>query len=658
MVDKVASKRIVGVVIILTFGAAAIWLATNRRPEEPADGKSNLPVAGLPPDADLAAGGPATPPEPRAPKPSEPQAEPGVTEIPPIRAGQFQNTDTAAEYVGNDACAECHIDQHQSYLHTVHSRSLREVDPGQEPPDHQLNDPVSRRSYELYRQDDQYRHREVLRFGDNQQLELADYACRYVVGSGAHALTYLVDAGDGFLAESPVTWYASLQDWALSPGFENYNTGFARPVYADCLFCHTGRSEPIDGNRGRIQIHTNSIDCERCHGPGSLHVAKQEVAADARSAAGHDLTIVNPRHLARSQSEAICAQCHLDSAAETDVRGRHLRDFRPGHWLEDYRVYYGLQVPDASMKVVGHVEQLHLSSCYRGTETLTCTTCHDPHSTPAAEERIDFYREKCITCHLEQPCSLPETTRLAESPEDNCLACHMPPSSTDIVHVPATHHRIGIHADTVADGKSPSAGELIPLGDISHLPKLEQDRCLGLGYLDASIVTREPQVSEAYRVRARDMLEDVTRRGLKDPVVAAALAKIYQRENPPQSIVHAESALQSPNLTVDTRTQALFSLSNAYLSLQQTQLAIQPLEQLVKLRRQAGDWFLLGVCRMRAGDLEAALEAAQRAAMIRPDKSNFQALLAELYRQSGQTELAQQHEARAQQLAGPPPETP
>ena len=34
-----------------------------------------------------------------------------------------------------------------------------------------------------------------------------------------------------------------------------------------------------------------AIGCERCHGPGELHVRGQEVVA------GRDLTIVNPRHL-------------------------------------------------------------------------------------------------------------------------------------------------------------------------------------------------------------------------------------------------------------------------------------------------------------------------------------------------------------------------
>ena len=331
--------------------------------------------------------------------------------------------------------------------------------------------------------------------------------------------------------------------------------------------------------------------------------------------------------------------------------------------MEDFRVHYGLQIPNTEMKVVGHVEQLHLSSCYRGSETLTCTTCHESHRLSEAEDRLAFYRTKCLACHSQQPCGLSEAKRLDQSPRDDCMACHMPHSRTDILfdgnrHAAATHHRIGIHAAESTEPGMTEPGDLIPLGDISHLPKLEQDRCQGLGFLDVSIGERYPQLSEAYRVRARDMLEDVKNRGLEDPSVDVALAKIYQRESPPKSIQLAESVLQSANLQADTRTEALFALSNAFLSLKQTELAIQPLEQLVKLRRQAGDWFLLGVCRYRSGDIEGALKAAHRAAEIRPDRPNFQALLAELYRQSAQNELADKHEQRAQQLAGPQPVAP
>jgi hypothetical protein len=454
-----------------------------------------------------------------------------------VRSSRFQNADPAATFVGRDACADCHQDVHESFLKTAHARALHEADPAREPPDGEFDDPVSGRSYQVYREAEQLRHRETLKIGDDQELELADHAVRYVVGSGDHAHTYLVETAAGFLAESPVSWYASRESWDLSPGFERNNTGFGRAVYAECLFCHAGRSEPENGNRGRVKIHAKSIDCERCHGPGSLHVEKQNASADdspidnpsADATSDIDLTIVNPAHLPRAQNEAICAQCHLDTVADVSVRGRSVRDFRPGDWMEDYRVHYGLQIPNTAMRVVGHVEQLQLSSCYRSSETLTCTTCHDAHRVLDKQERLDFYRAKCLDCHSQQPCGLPEAKRLEKSAQDDCMTCHMPTSPTDVLHVAATHHRIAIHNDESTAADRREMGDLIPLGDISHLPKLEQDRCQGLGYLQVSLVEGDPRLSEAYRVRSRDMLEEVKTRGLQDPVVDGSSSSASRR---------------------------------------------------------------------------------------------------------------------------------
>src|SRR5262249_33498948 len=146
------------------------------------------------------------------------------------------------------------------------------------------------------------------------------------------------------------------------------------------------------------------------HGPGSLHVAARR--SQSYSFGDVDRTIVHPHRLPRELQEAICAQCHLDSAAEAEVRGRTLRDFRPGLPLRDFQIVYGLATPDKSMKVVGHVEQLHLSRCYQASRTLTCATCHDPHAGPSPSERMEYFREKCLACHSTEACRLPRPQRL------------------------------------------------------------------------------------------------------------------------------------------------------------------------------------------------------------------------------------------------------
>jgi predicted Zn-dependent protease len=69
---------------------------------------------------------------------------------------------------------------------------------------------------------------------------------------------------------------------------------------------------------------------------------------------------------------------------------------------------------------------------------MSCTSCHDPHSSPAAAERVGFYRAKCLACHSAASFA---ATHHPETPD--CTSCHMPQSTAqNIPHVAWTDHRI------------------------------------------------------------------------------------------------------------------------------------------------------------------------------------------------------------------------
>ena len=72
------------------------------------------------------------------------------------------------------------------------------------------------------------------------------------------------------------------------------NQHFGRPIEPDCLYCHANRFEAVAGTINgyrRPIFHGLSIGCERCHGPGGLHVRSPGPA----DGPGGDRTIVNPR---------------------------------------------------------------------------------------------------------------------------------------------------------------------------------------------------------------------------------------------------------------------------------------------------------------------------------------------------------------------------
>src|SRR5262249_2492243 len=153
-----------------------------------------------------------------------------------------------------------------------------------------------------------------------------EWAVDFVLGSGNHGHSYLTSRG-GYLFQTPISWFSEKKMWDLSPGFDPLElTG--RSVLPECLFCHANRASYVVGS---VNHYTEpifdgyAIGCQRCHGPGQLHVASRQPAE--KTTAEVDYTIVNPRHLDRSLRSAVCEQCHLQGKTRILRRGRGIYDF-------------------------------------------------------------------------------------------------------------------------------------------------------------------------------------------------------------------------------------------------------------------------------------------------------------------------------------------
>ena len=161
---------------------------------------------------------------------------------------------------------------------------------------------------------------------------------------------------------------------------------------------------------------------------------------------------------------------------------------------------------------------------YLESKTMTCATCHNPHALPDESEKLDFYRNKCLSCHQVESCGLPVEARRQQQTQDNCIVCHMPRGPTDIPHFSFTHHRVGIHATETKSKKLTESDNLVQVVDVSHLPELERLRLLGLandifaaklaGGLDDE--TRDDPsyraLSTVFQHRGRKILEEVYQR--------------------------------------------------------------------------------------------------------------------------------------------------
>jgi hypothetical protein len=192
------------------------------------------------------------------------------------------------------------------------------------------------------------------------------------------------------------------------------------------------------------------IDCERCHGPAAKHVAWQ-------TAHPGELTgkyIVNAARLSRQQRLDACALCHSGFRQET----RPAFSFQVGDTLENFSTASYDTAAVATLDVHGNqYGLLTASKCFRLSDKLDCSSCHDPHANEYGMPAV--YSKRCTSCHdgaSGHPCTLPAVTRLRLS--GNCIDCHMPalPSNAitllvngeaQPVHDLVRTHRVAIYAD-------------------------------------------------------------------------------------------------------------------------------------------------------------------------------------------------------------------
>lgn len=577
---------------------------------------------------------------------------------PPFSESPFLNVLADTHFVGTQECAKCHRGKHQSFLLTAHSRALAELAPSlpgrgaggesdvaAEPPDASFTHQLSGRTYRVYRQDGQLRHQEIVAGPDGSEFARVDLPVRFRVGSGDYARTYLVEV-DGFLHESPITWYTAKKQWGMSPGYDKSDhSSFERPIKADCLVCHAGRVEAGETVHAPKLIE-KVIGCESCHGPGSRHVALRE---SGETAPAEDRTIVHPGKLPRDRLEAICSACHLMGPARVYLRGRQPGDFRPAMPLEDYCTDYRLDAGSEEMTVVGHMEQLRRSKCYQKSSDMSCLNCHDPHAREAPKDRVEHYRNKCLTCHTVQPCKLDEKRRRDKDVKDDCAACHMPRGDTDIPHIAFTHHRIGIHQPAVAP-EARRVPLLVPTGDVSHLPLIDQKRNLGLAYLQAARLAEFSPYKPIFADRARILLETVYDQGLRDADALGALADIYLPIDPERSQFFARQTLDVKGVSAEAKAGALVLLAACELKVQNAPEALGHLKELAPLRRNAEDWAMLGIAYRMRNEPKEARAALEHALSIRPDLAAVHAQLAEIHRKLGNDKLAKEHDAKAAAL--------
>ncbi len=382
---------------------------------------------------------------------------PPVTTLKP--SSPYLNHSDTAKYVGIATCKLCHQSVYESFVQTGMGRSIGLASLERSSADFSnafVHDKLKDLHYKAFFQNDSLFMLEH-RLNGADTLHALLNRVNYIIGSGQHTNSHLQLSGQ-YLSQMPMTFYTQKGKWDLPPGFENgVNTRFSRKIGLECMTCHNAYPEFEKGSENKYKAIPQGIDCERCHGPGSIHVAQRSSGSTIDTSKYIDFSIVNPSKLPIDLQFDICQRCHLQG--NTILKeNKSFYDFKPGQKLSDVMTVFlpKYQGAEDEFIMASHADRLKQSQCFIKSSqnanasnelkpyknALTCISCHNPHVSVKAT-RSEVFDQACLKCHgtAEQMTIKHKSVKTFRA--ENCYVCHMPVSgSTDIPHVSVHDHYI------------------------------------------------------------------------------------------------------------------------------------------------------------------------------------------------------------------------
>ena len=453
----------------------------------------------------------------------------------------FRNVTAPTEYVGDRVCEPCHVTETATYQRHAMSSSFHRWTP-EVRAETALVRPLYHRAtgyhYSIVEEGARLYQVEQVVGPMGKRLHELQRRIDYVMGSGNVARTYFTEE-NGRLFQLPLTWYPS-HGWDFSPGYELNNARFDRLIPDRCLACHASHPEPIPYLEGKYAEVRPGIGCERCHGPGALHVTERK---KTKPDTAGDNTIVNPARLPLERRLDVCEQCHVHTAVTVLREGHTAFDFIPSQSLSDHAAFFKVA---GGIDIVSHADRLRQSACFLATgataRPLECATCHNPHAAvPGRQTR----NQTCVGCHPPDVLQreVARASRDAHTATADCVPCHMPKvQERTVPHGTFTDHWIRVA------GNEPTRAAVRRSGDRPIVPYYERDRT-----------------------------------GPEAPIYQGLGEVIYATQASDQRALAAGAARLDRALEKDsTRDDALFFLGVAYEQLGNTTASMRALERSVR----------------------------------------------------------------------------
>jgi predicted CXXCH cytochrome family protein len=329
----------------------------------------------------------------------------------------------SATYVGSAACRQCHQATYDRWTKTRMANVV--TDPHVRPdviiPDLSKPDPVV-----TFKRDDialvygsKWKQRYFTKVGD-------DY---FPLGAQWDVTNKLWRA---YLVQPNTDWWVPFY-----PGGND-----KRPTGPLCDGCHS-----VNYDIKTKQVTEWNVGCEKCHGPGSLHVQRRT-----------STSIINPAKLDYVRANDVCIQCHSQGKPpKNPIDGRYYdwpTGFHVGLDLKDFWQLEEHKFGETNFTHfadgTAHKNRMQGNDFVQSVmyeRGVTCFSCHDVHGTQNNADLIKPASDLCVTCHRPNSPLGPHTPTIeahthhrAGSPGNECVSCHMPQIEQTIANVNVRSH--------------------------------------------------------------------------------------------------------------------------------------------------------------------------------------------------------------------------
>ncbi len=341
-----------------------------------------------------------------------------IRSLRPLGKGEItqQSQITAsAHYVGSQACSKCHAQIYEHWKKTPMANVVR--DPRQQP------DAI------------------IPDLGTNTVSRFSKDQVAFVYGS-LWKQRYFTKVGDDYFP-LPVQWEVKNHKWSKYVVPSTAGDWWAafyppdnmhRPTGPLCDGCHS-----IGYYIHTKQVAEWNVGCERCHGPGSEHVAHPTRG-----------NVLNPAHMDYVAASDTCIQCHSQGQPLSNpIEGKYYDwpvGYNVGLKLQDY---WKLEerTPGAPTNFLYYPDGTAHKNRMQGNDFVqsvmyrrgvTCFDCHDVHGTGNDAQLRKPADQLCLECHGPSSPNGPRTATIQVhthhkegSAASQCIACHMPAIETE-----------------------------------------------------------------------------------------------------------------------------------------------------------------------------------------------------------------------------------